>query len=649
MSIPLMLTLWLGCAGTSEAPKADFPPLNRSEFNQRAVELDAPVFWRIDEQNPGILDAGEVVALWRPGSPGHYLEDGQFTAEFIELVEKIARGEDTPKLTDDEKSRRKLVLKELRQGRVTLVYSDASTWTAPEREFIKHIQRAADSIERLHAQQMGVSGLDVKIPADDPASRALFYRNQGPWCSAPETRNAPGCSALPEVVEPIFGLYPAALQTDTRFCASLEAENPEWMKPFVVVQPKGETYQAVPYTQAFAKDMAETRKHLEAAAAALPPEEAALRDYLLAAGEAFSTNDWYAADAKWAAMNAENSKWYLRVGPDETYFEPCNRKAGFHLVIARMNPGAKEWKQKLEPLKTEIENHLAEIAGPPYVAREVGFDLPEFIDIVLNAGDSRRALGATIGQSLPNWGPVADAGGRTVAMANLNDDPDSVAAKRSQVESLFCPASMPHWTDSPEPLRMSTVLHEAAHNLGPAHEYKVDGEIDEQRFGGPLAAIYEEMKAQTAALYLTDWLADRKVIEPHFAAQTHAADLFWSMGKMAEGLTNPSGGPEPYAQLSAVELGYFHDHGGMVWSADLTAENGTDKGCFVIDPPALKQNIADLNREVLQIKSTGDRARAEALVQKYTAVEGNWAQIREEITTRIRRSPQPSFVYAIGP
>lgn len=29
-------------------------------------------------------------------------------------------------------------------------------------------------------------------------------------------------------------------------------------------------------------------------------------------------------------MGATNSAWYLRVAPDEAYFEPCAWKAGFH-------------------------------------------------------------------------------------------------------------------------------------------------------------------------------------------------------------------------------------------------------------------------------------------------------------------------------
>ena len=69
------------------------------------------------------------------------------------------------------------------------------------------------------------------------------------------------------------------------------------------------------------------------------------------------------------------------------------------------------------------------------------FKLPDFIDVVLNAGDQRKPIGATIGQSLPNWGPVAAAGGRTMAMTNLYTDPDSVARSAALQSAVFCKAS----------------------------------------------------------------------------------------------------------------------------------------------------------------------------------------------------------------
>lgn len=78
-----------------------------------------------------------------------------------------------------------------------------------------------------------------------------------------------------------------------------------------------------------------------------------------------------------------------------------------------------------------MEKALAALAGAPTRPARGQLQAPGFVDIAVNAGDSRPAFGATIGQSLPNFGPVANEGrGRTVAMTNFYTDPDSLAATR---------------------------------------------------------------------------------------------------------------------------------------------------------------------------------------------------------------------------
>lgn len=63
----------------------------------------------------------------------------------------------------------------------------------------------------------------------------------------------------------------------------------------------------------------------------------------------------------------------------------------------------------LNPIKQEMEDRLATLAGPPTQARAANFYLPDFIDIVANRGDDRQPMGWVAGQSLPNWGPVVNA------------------------------------------------------------------------------------------------------------------------------------------------------------------------------------------------------------------------------------------------
>ena len=165
------------------------------------------------------------------------------------------------------------------------------------------------------------------------------------------------------------------------------------------------------------------------------------------------------------------------------------------------------------------------------------FHLPDFIDIIVNAGDDRDPIGATIGQSLPNWGPVANEGrGRTVAMVNINTDPDSRVARKAQAESVLDAASAKLYPDSTEPGLLSTILHEATHNLGPAHEYKVNGKVDDEAFGGPIASMMEELKAQTGALFLLDFLRARSIISDEMAQQSFADSIVWAFGHISQGM-----------------------------------------------------------------------------------------------------------------
>src|SRR3569623_2229266 len=263
-------------------------------------------------------------------------------------------------------------------------------------------------------------------------------------------------------------------------------------------------------------------------------KEPALVAYLRAAAASFRTNDWRPADEAWAAMTVDNSKWYVRAAPDEGYSDPCAHKAMFHLTFARIDQGSKKWQEKLVPVQQEMEAAVAAHAGAPYKARKVTFHLPDFIDIVINAGDDRNALGATIGESLPNWGPVANAGrGRTVAMVNLYLDPDSIAARRQQAESVLDKASMAAYTGEQEPQLLTTILHEATHNLRPAHEKQIDSKTDEQVFGGPIAAVLVELKAQTGAQFLLEFLRSKGIIDDMLAQAAYADAIVWAFGHIS--------------------------------------------------------------------------------------------------------------------
>jgi hypothetical protein len=403
----------------------------------------------------------------------------------------------------------------------------------------------------------------------------------------------------------------------------------------------------VPYTEAYKDQMGAISAELTAAADAMKdPAEQALVAYLRAAAKSFQTNDWIPADEAWAKMNVDNSKWYVRIAPDEVYWEPCSQKAGLHLTFARINQASKAWQQKLVPVQTEMEAEIAKRAGAPYAARKVTFHLPDFIDIVINAGDDRDPLGATIGQSLPNWGPVANEGrGRTVAMTNINTDRDSMQARREQAESMFDAASMKLYVASPEPGLLNTILHEATHNLGPAHEYKVGGKTAGEVFSGPIASMMEELKAQTGALFLVELLRGKKIISDDVAAQTYIDGIVWAMGHTSQGMYTGSGERKAYSNLAAIQIGILIEKGVLTWDANAKAANGKDTGAFTLHVDKIVPAVDDMMKTAAGIKARGDRPAAEALIKKY--VDSSEVVPHQTIEERFLRHPKASFVYSV--
>ncbi|MDX2012906.1 MAG: hypothetical protein SFW67_22095 [Myxococcaceae bacterium] len=646
-------------APVASKPAAPPPPtlnrLSRLDFNLKAQERFLPFFWRDDTNGNGTLEPTELALLFGPHeTPRTALLDGkgQFTQAFLDAYETMVKAPDEASLPLAERTRRELLRLELSQGRPTLVETNLSKGTDEDRAIVRHVSDAARALEVIHGKQLGTQALWEQVPVTDKLSRSLFHRNQGPFCVAPKTENDPACTALVPKPKRLSGLYPAELQDDPKFCDRLAKEKnaKDLMGHFSVVVADGKGFKAVPYSEFYRPEMEQVAASLDAAANAITSDgEKAFQAYLRAAAKAFRTNDWEPANEAWVAMGPTNSKWYLRIAPDEVYYEPCAWKAGFAVSFARINLDSLAWQQKLEPVKVDMEKALAALAGPPYRARDVKFKLPDFIDIVLNAGDARNPHGATIGQSLPNWGKVAEKGGRTVAMTNLYTDVDSQKSLEAQMASLFCPSVMAKATTAAGPAVMSVVLHEAAHNLGPSHEYKVKGKEDDEVFGGPLASTMEELKAQTSALYFSEWLVEKNVITPDEAVAAHVRDVAWAFGHISRGMYTADGKPRNYSQLASIQLGTLSKAGVLTWKADLKAANGQDTGCFELDLGKWKGAVDALANRVLMAKGKGDKKDAEAMVAAFVDAKDDWAKTREVITERWLRAPKATFVYALTP
>jgi hypothetical protein len=645
-------------AEATPAPSAAAPvkhdAVDRATFNRVAVRLDLPLYWTTDANANGVIEPNETVALFfYPGSKdAHWVEQGAFTkafeAAYAQITAAAKPGASLGGPAEDA-ARRALVVKDLDQARADLVTSDLSALGTDDKAFVRHVLNATDLVDDLYATQVGAKALASRVPADDPASQSLFRRNWGPRCISASTEKDPACSAIPGAPKLICDAYPSDMQKNgTSFCETLEKlpNSKALLDPFVVVRDKGGKLEPVPYSEAYKPQMSAISAELKAAGEALKdPNEGALRAYLAAASQSFLTNDWVPADEAWAKMSATNSAWYLRVGADEIYWDPCTHKAGFHVTFARINKESLKWQEKLVPVEQEMEATLAKHIGKPYGERKVTFHLPDFIDILWNAGDDRKPDLATIGQSLPNWGPVANEGrGRTVAMSNLYTDSDNVTSRKAGASSLLMSDTMTTYDTSPTPGLLNTILHEATHNLGPAHEYKVNGKTDDQAFGGGLASMMEELKAQTGALYYLEFLKKKGIIDEALVQKVYTDSIVWAFGHISRGMYTSTGGRKAYSQLAAIQVGFFLDEGALSWDAKAKAANGSDVGAMTIHFDKMPAAVAKLMKVVGGMKAKGDKASAEALAKKY--VDGTVVP-HKAITERWLRNPKSNFVYDV--
>ncbi|MDD5629253.1 MAG: hypothetical protein PHU21_09325 [Elusimicrobia bacterium] len=628
----MMTILWLLLAAPLQAATAyDGPALSREDFNRLAAAEGVPLYWAPGGKTAELPEPGAL--LPKGGADlSVYISDGTLSEAFRSAYLRLVQAR-----------RLEAVRRELDQGLPAVIYNDFRQAPPAERALAEHLAAAARLIDELYLQQKGALRYLSAVRSGDEASRALFERNQGPWCEGPQTEADPFCSALPSFPKKLSDAYPEGWAQDAALCESLGKRpgGKALLDPFTVVREKDGKPKALPLTAVYGERMRAVAAELRLAAAGLGGEEAALRRYLLAAAKGFSTSDWSEADEAWADMGGK-SKWYLRVGPDETSFEACQEKAGFHLAWARVDAAAAAWREKLTPLRQELEDSLAQLIGPAYRPRRAAFALPDFIAVVLNAGDSRPGLGAIAGQSLPNWGQVAEQGRRrTMVMTNITGNPESRRLSREKAAELLAPEALAYYPEDDEPGLLGIILHEAAHNLGPHTNTKVNGKLPPEIFGGRLDGVLEELKAQTAALWYVDLLRRQGLLSEERTRQVYAHELVWAFGHIAEGMFSDGDNPKPYSQLAAVQIGSFVKAGALSFGRVGRRE------LFSVDFDRLPAAVEDLMRRVGRIKAVGDAAGGKALVDGFITGEDAGLVRLDEIRRRLGRLPRPSFSYTL--
>lgn len=591
---------------TSSTIFSNLPPLSAKAFNGLAGEQNLPFLITDKLGDPSQLSP-EHLEFIDPRQQEVFVCDGQFTREFEAAYRQLV-----------ELKRRRSVARSLAEARTVVIQRDMSHLLAPEKEMIAHLLIVARKVEELFMKQQGSFPFISEIEARkeiDPQSHKLFWRNQGPWALGPKSQDDPHANALPTFNKQRVAIYPADVELTADFFAAIEKDKDLSHQWTVVIRDQDGSLKAVPYHEYYKPEMQEIADELDASARAIESvtEEQAIHKYLKAAAAAFQGGNWDVADEKWVAMNMGNSKYALRVAPDETYWDPGNLKAGFEFWLGLIDTDAAQFSQKLNPLIQDMENHLQELVAA-YTPREIKAELPDFIEVIFRAGDHRIDIGAAVGQQLPNFN---DKHSRMVVMTNYGTDEKSTEIAKERAFLMLVEEQAKVYEPKKHISTTGTLLHEMTHSFGvqganfevrkPDSSIKLDEDnlpiTTKKALGGHNSQVMEELKAQTGGLYWVGWLKDKGIITAEMASDLYTDAIMWAFGHISVGMWAADGSPKTYSQLAGIQIRHFLGTGAL----------SIEENKFRIHYDKMHASLQDLFKTVVEIQVYGDADKAQEL------------------------------------
>lgn len=621
------------------------PALSVEDFN-RLARHDGLV-WKADTDNDRQVDPNEVDCSTRDLKK-LYLQKGSFTAAFEKKYKDLV-----------ELKRREAVEASLAEAKEIVLEVDFSDVRPEEQEMIRLLLKAATHIEDLYHEQLGTSRSYFQLEGMREYHRPSFdlmTRNHGPECTSPKSVGDPFCNTLPDFPEPQMGIYPKDVTPDAAFCEELTTmgqTNPALVDPMtVLVRGADGLLQPQYYHETYKRQMWTIAAVLDAAAKAIEnvEDEQPLHDYLVAAAESFRTGDWLPSDRKWVALSMFNSKYAIRIAPDETYWDPCQNKAGFEFWFGRVNKGAVAATEIYTPHVQAMENELARLT-PHFKPKAVAeIHVPDFVNLAAMNGQNRFDIGSVKGQMLPNW-TYEEVGLKQWIMGGYFDSEEVQATWQAVAAQLLHPDTLPYFDIGNEELSNTTniVGHELAHSLGiqpnpqvvdpqtGAPRTKENGDPVTLRdvVGGRVASGHEELRAEISNLHFCAWGTRNGLFTEEQQRKKYTRQLMWALEKISHGMFNADGKPETYNQLAAVQLHRLLDHGAIEYK----------DGKFRINFEKYPEVIEAFLTEIQANQIHGDKAAIEALYARTVSDEGQALIHADRIKEVYAEIPYESYVF----
>jgi len=476
---------------------------------------------------------------------------------------------------------------------------DLSAIPVQEQQALARLVDAAKVMDALFLRQVwaGNDALLLDLLKDgSPAGRArlrYFLINKGPWSRL--DGNEPFVPGVPPK-PPEANFYPAGAtkeEVEGWLRGLSDAERQQAAGFFTTIRRASGGLVAVPYSLEYQGELA--RAAVLVREAANLTAQPSLQAFLSARAEAFITNDYYASDLAWMALD---SSIEATIGPYEVYEDEWfNAKAAFEAFIAVRDEAESQKLEKFGAERQGIEDHLP--IDPKYRNPRIGGLSPiRVVNVVFAGGDGNRGV-QTIAFNLPNDDRVVkEKGSKNVMLRNFQAAKfDVVLVPISRI--VLAPADRKDVTF--DAFFSHTLMHELMHGLGP-HQISVGGRATtvRQELKETYSAI-EEAKADVSGLFALQYLVDKGTLDRSIERAMYRTFLASAFRSIRFGLT------EAHGRGIAVQLNALLDAGAFTVQPD---------GTFGVDDGKIKDAVAQLTREIMTIEAEGSYAKAKDLLQR---------------------------------
>ncbi len=514
--------------------------------------------------------------------------------------------------------------------RLRLDYDD-SQLTANEKRAVQELLAAGHRLHTLYLEQVHPQARDIERQISDPNVRQdlkdLFRMMKGPVTTTLDNRrvsflNTQNMTASGNVypsgtkredLEAFFAAHPERKNEILDLRAVVMAATPENKKmaldrldeyPSLDRLHPGlrerietaDTYFGLPYSVSYPEDIFFVYDRLQKAADHIETEDIAFARYLRSRARDMLADNYDGSDAMWIT-GEYTGNLNAQIGSYETYDDPLLGVKSFFSLSLLLRDKAKS---------AELSSSLGDIQAIedalPYTAqKQVSNRIPVGVyNVIADFGQARGTNTATI---LPNEGHLSRQFGRTILIrSNILRNERLYETASTSFKAGTDPV---HHNDLDlEGNFYRTLWHEIGHYLGP-DQTKDGGDIDAAL--QETADLYEEMKADLVSLFAAPRLHTAGAFTEKQLRSIYASGILRVMRK-----NQPRRG-QAYATMQLMQFNWFMDKGLISF----------EDGRITIDYDTYPQAVRSLLKEVIAIQHEGNRAKANAFVERWTGWDDN--------------------------